>query len=55
MEINDLSISDRLHSAKRFYVLRMKIRELEILLLDIFRHDPRIKLMNMQTGSKQLS
>ncbi len=32
-----------------------EIRELEALLLGIFRHDPRIKLMNMQTGSKKLS
>ena len=32
-----------------------EIRELEALLLGIFRHDPRIKLLNMQTGSKKLS
>ncbi|MFN0041140.1 MAG: hypothetical protein ACKVP2_16615 [Burkholderiales bacterium] len=31
-----------------------EIRELEALLLGIFRHDPRIKLLNMQTGSKKL-
>lgn len=36
-------------------VFTEEIRELEALLLGIFRHDPRIKLLNMQTGSKKLS
>jgi len=35
-------------------VFTEEIRELEALLLGIFRHDPRIKLLNMQTGSKKL-
>ncbi len=36
-------------------VFTEEIRELEILLLGIFCHDPRIKLLNMQIGSKKLS
>jgi hypothetical protein len=36
-------------------VFTEEIRELEALLLGIFRHDPRIKLLNMQTGSKKLN
>lgn len=36
-------------------VFTEEIRELEALLLGIFRHDPRIKLLNMQTGSRKLS
>lgn len=36
-------------------VFTEEIRELEILLLGIFCDDPRIKLLNMQTGSKKLS
>jgi hypothetical protein len=35
-------------------VTRDEIRELEALLLGIFRHDPRIKLSNLQRGSKKL-
>lgn len=35
-------------------VSREEIRELEALLLAIFRHDPRIKLANKQKGSKKL-
>ncbi len=35
-------------------VTREEIREIEALLLGIFRHDPRIKLTNKQTGSKKL-
>lgn len=35
-------------------VFAEELRELEALLLGIFRHDPRIKLVNMQTGSKKL-
>ena len=31
-----------------------EIRELESLLLEIFRHDPRIQLANKQNGSKKL-
>lgn len=30
-----------------------QIREIEALLLQIFRHDPRIKLANVQTGSRR--
>lgn len=32
-----------------------EIREIEALLLQIFRHDPRIKLSNIQTGSRKFS
>ncbi|MDE2466039.1 MAG: hypothetical protein KGO02_20330 [Alphaproteobacteria bacterium] len=35
-------------------VTREDIRELECLLLSIFRHDPRIKLENIQKGSRVL-
>jgi|SRR3989344_2394986 len=35
-------------------VTREEIRELEALLLGIFRHDPRIQLTNKQKGSKKL-
>ena len=35
-------------------VTREEIRELESLLLGIFRHDPRISLENKQKGSKKL-
>lgn len=30
-----------------------EIREIEALLLQIFRHDPRIQLSNLQTGSRK--
>jgi hypothetical protein len=30
-----------------------EIRELEALLLQVFRHDPRIRLSNVQTGSRK--
>lgn len=33
---------------------RDEIREIEALLLGIFRHDPRIQLSNKQTGSRKL-
>ncbi len=33
-------------------ITRDEIRELEALLLGIFRHDPRIELTNIQKGSK---
>ena len=36
-------------------VTRDEIRELEALLLGIFRHDSRIQLSNKQTGSRKLS
>lgn len=36
-------------------VFTEEIRELELLLLGIFRDDSRIKLLNLQTGSKKLS
>ena len=36
-------------------ITRDEIREIEALLLGIFRHDPRIKLTNKQRGSKKLS
>lgn len=32
-----------------------EIREVEALLLQIFRHDPRIRLSNVQTGSRKFS
>jgi hypothetical protein len=32
-----------------------EIRELEALLLQIFRHDPRIGLSNVQTGSRKFT
>jgi hypothetical protein len=32
-----------------------EIRELEALLLQIFRHDPRVHLSNVQTGSRKFS
>jgi hypothetical protein len=32
-----------------------EIRELEALLLQIFRHDPRVGLSNVQTGSRKFS
>lgn len=35
-------------------ITREEIRELEALLLAIFRHDPRIHLANKQKGSKKL-
>lgn len=35
-------------------VSREQIRQVEALLLGIFQHDPRIKLLNMQRGSKML-
>ena len=35
-------------------ITRDEIRELEALLLAIFRHDPRIALANKQRGSKRL-
>ena len=35
-------------------ITREEIREIESLLLCIFRHDSRIKLANKQTGSKRL-
>lgn len=35
-------------------VTREEIRELEALLLGIFRHDPRVKLSNVQRGSRKL-
>ncbi len=35
-------------------ITRDEIRELEALLLGIFRHDPRIELSNKQKGSKKL-
>lgn len=35
-------------------ITRDEIRELEALLLGIFRHDPRIELMNKQRGSSKL-
>jgi hypothetical protein len=35
-------------------IVRDEIRELEALLLGIFRHDPRIQLSNKQTGSRKL-
>jgi len=35
-------------------VFTEEIRELESILLGIFRHDPRIKLLNMVTGSRKL-
>jgi hypothetical protein len=35
-------------------ILRDEIRELEALLLGIFRHDSRIQLSNMQKGSSKL-
>jgi hypothetical protein len=35
-------------------VTREEIRELESLLLGMFRHDPRIQLTNKQKGSKKL-
>jgi hypothetical protein len=35
-------------------VTRDEILELEALLLGIFRHDPRIKLANVQRGSRKL-
>ena len=35
-------------------VTREEIRELEALLLGIFRHDARIELSNRQTGSRKL-
>lgn len=35
-------------------ITRDEIRELEALLLGIFRHDPRIGLTNKQKGSKKL-
>ncbi len=35
-------------------ITREEIRELEILLLAIFRHDPHVKLANKQKGSKKL-
>jgi len=35
-------------------VFAEEIREVEALLLGIFRHDPRIKLVNTQRGSKKL-
>jgi hypothetical protein len=35
-------------------VSRQEIREIESLLLGIFRHDPRIRLRNKQKGSKTL-
>jgi hypothetical protein len=35
-------------------ITRDEIRELEALLLGIFRHDPRIQLSNKQRGSTKL-
>lgn len=35
-------------------ITREEIREIEALLLGIFRHDPRIELMNKQKGSTKL-
>lgn len=35
-------------------ITREEIRELEAILLEIFRHDPRIELANKQRGSKKL-
>jgi hypothetical protein len=35
-------------------ITRDEIREIEALLLGIFRHDPRIQLLNKQKGSKKL-
>ncbi len=35
-------------------ITRDEIRELEALLLGIFRHDPRIQLSNKQRGSRRL-
>jgi hypothetical protein len=35
-------------------ITRDEIREIEALLLGIFRHDPRIELANKQKGSKKL-
>jgi hypothetical protein len=34
--------------------MREEILELEALLLGIFRHDPRIKLVNVQRSSRKL-
>jgi hypothetical protein len=36
-------------------ITREEIRELEALLLQIFRHDDRIKLVNVQKGSRAFS
>ena len=36
-------------------VSREEIREIEVLLLAIFRHDPNVDLANKHKGSKKLS